>query len=135
MIAHFFNPQILLITCDNASANDTMITHLTKILDAFPGSANHTCCFAHILNLVAKCIMKQFDTPKKPQKKRKNKLSFKAELDVLEDELSEDNDLDGEIKNEKDEGGNDTDEGHDDDNDQMDMRIWQQRRLRSWSRV
>ena len=42
-----------------------MITHLAKIVEGFPGSANRTRCFAHILNLVAKCIMRQFDRPGK----------------------------------------------------------------------
>jgi len=42
-----------------------MIDHLATLLDNYPGSANRTRCFTHILNLVAKCIMKQFDTPKK----------------------------------------------------------------------
>jgi len=42
-----------------------MIDHLATLLDNYPGSANWTCCFTHILNLVAKCIMKQFNTPKK----------------------------------------------------------------------
>ncbi len=42
-----------------------MIDHLATLLDNYPGSANWTRCFTHILNLVAKCIMKQFDAPKK----------------------------------------------------------------------
>jgi hypothetical protein len=41
-----------------------MINHLAEILNDFPGSANRTRCFTHILNLVAKCIMRQFDSPK-----------------------------------------------------------------------
>ena len=40
-----------------------MIEHLADILTEFPGSANRT-CFTHILNLVAKGIMKQFNAPK-----------------------------------------------------------------------
>ncbi|KAF8964442.1 hypothetical protein BDZ97DRAFT_1624243, partial [Flammula alnicola] len=53
--------QILSVTCDNASANNAMIDHLATLLAEFPGSANQTRCFTHILNLVAKCIMRQFD--------------------------------------------------------------------------
>ncbi len=49
-----------------------MITHLAELLPEFPGQANHTCCFAHILNLVAKCIMYQFDAPKKSKTKSFN---------------------------------------------------------------
>ena len=48
----------------NASNNDTMIEELANLLDNFPGAANQTCCFLHILNLVVKSIIKQFDLPK-----------------------------------------------------------------------
>jgi hypothetical protein len=33
-------------------------------LDDFPGSANRTWCFDHIINLVAKTITTVFDVPK-----------------------------------------------------------------------
>ena len=56
--------QILSITCDNASNNDTMITELANLLDDFPGPANQTQCFMHILNLIVKSIIWQFDLPK-----------------------------------------------------------------------
>lgn len=42
-----------------------MIDHIAEILEEYPGSANRTRCFAHILNLVAKCVMRQFDDPRK----------------------------------------------------------------------
>ena len=42
-----------------------MIDHLATLLENYPGRANRTRCFTHILNLVAKCIMRQFDKPKK----------------------------------------------------------------------
>jgi hypothetical protein len=41
-----------------------MIEELGKLLDDFPGSTNQTRCFAHILNLVVKSILSQFDVPK-----------------------------------------------------------------------
>ena len=41
-----------------------MIEELADLLDSFPGAANQTRCFTHILNLVAKSIIKQFDVPK-----------------------------------------------------------------------
>ena len=56
--------QILSVTCDNASANDTMIDKLAELVVAFPGHANRTRCFTHILNLVVKVILRQFDGPK-----------------------------------------------------------------------
>ena len=56
--------QLLSVTCNNAAPNDTMIDELAKLWEEFPGVANHTHCFTHILNLVAKSVMKQFDLPK-----------------------------------------------------------------------
>ena len=41
-----------------------MIEHLATLNEAFPGAANQTQCFAHILNLVAKSILYQFEAPK-----------------------------------------------------------------------
>lgn len=41
-----------------------MIDELSVLLEEFPGAANRTRCFTHILNLVAKSILKQFDLPK-----------------------------------------------------------------------
>ena len=56
--------QVLSITCDNASPNNTMIDELAVLLEDFPGAPNRTRCFTHILNLVAKSVLKQFDLPK-----------------------------------------------------------------------
>ncbi len=59
--------QILSITCDNASNNDTMVTTLgdSESLPSFSGQENRTHCFAHVLNLIAKSLLKQFDPPKR----------------------------------------------------------------------
>ena len=40
-----------------------MIEELEFLLDDFPGAVNRARCFTHILNLVVKSIMKQFDLP------------------------------------------------------------------------
>lgn len=56
--------QILSISCDNASNNDAMISELANLVEEFPGSANQIRCFLHILNLVVKSIIRQFDLPK-----------------------------------------------------------------------
>jgi hypothetical protein len=53
------------ITADNASPNDVMIDKLVDMLLNFSGQANHCCCFLHIVNLIAKTLLKQFDVPKK----------------------------------------------------------------------
>jgi hypothetical protein len=42
-----------------------MVEHLLTLVENFPGAANQTRCFTHILNLVAKSILHLFDGPKK----------------------------------------------------------------------
>lgn len=42
-----------------------MVEHLATLVENFPGAANQTRCFTHILNLVAKSILRQFDVAKK----------------------------------------------------------------------
>ena len=41
-----------------------MIDELATLVDNFPGSTNRTRCFTHIINLVVKSILQQFDVPK-----------------------------------------------------------------------
>ena len=41
-----------------------MVDKLAELVVAFPGAANCTRCFAHILNLVVRVILRQFDVPK-----------------------------------------------------------------------
>ena len=71
---------------------------MAKLLQTFPGAANRTRCFTHILNLVAKCIMKQFDTPKKKKGAEDNDndndndidaADLQVALDEIEDELED----------------------------------------------
>jgi len=38
-----------------------MIRELEKLVPSFTGFAGHTCCFLHIVNLVAKSLIRQFD--------------------------------------------------------------------------
>ena len=74
-----------------------MINHLATLLKAFPGLANRTRCFTHILNLVAKCIMRQFDAPKKRKgdsddvdEELEDATDLRVALDELEAELEAD---------------------------------------------
>jgi hypothetical protein len=53
---------MLSLTADNAAANDTMTTHLETLVPSFSGAPTRTRCFLHIINLVAKSILKQFDS-------------------------------------------------------------------------
>jgi len=41
-----------------------MIHELSNFLPNFPSATNQTCCFLHVLNLVVKSILQQFDIPK-----------------------------------------------------------------------
>ena len=85
--------QILSITCDNASNNDTMIAELANLLNDFPGPANQTRCFTHILNLVVKSVIRQFDLPKSKGDRilddaAKELLSLAGNIEFEEDELA-----------------------------------------------
>ena len=56
-----------------------MIESLTNIISHFPGAANHARCTAHIVNLVSKIILQQFDARKKTKglKKKSEKADDK----------------------------------------------------------
>ena len=47
-----------------------MIESLATIMNTFSGEANRARCLAHIVNLVAKIILRQFDMSKKKKKKQ-----------------------------------------------------------------
>ncbi|THV05845.1 hypothetical protein K435DRAFT_591465, partial [Dendrothele bispora CBS 962.96] len=53
--------QILCITGDNATNNDSMIQRLSRLLPNFPGEKHRIRCFAHSLNLIAKLFLRLFD--------------------------------------------------------------------------
>jgi hypothetical protein len=57
-------PKVLSITCNNTSCNNVMIAELVNFIANFLGQPNQTCCFLHIINLVAKSIIWQFDVTK-----------------------------------------------------------------------
>jgi hypothetical protein len=88
-----------------------MIEHLAALIESFPGAANQTRCFAHILNLVAKSILRQFEGPKK------GKVADDAarELAAVVDEMDVDNDEASDSGSN--ECGNECDDGEDDDED------------------
>ncbi|GBE82417.1 putative AC9 transposase [Sparassis crispa] len=56
--------KMLGVTADNATPNDVMIDELDDLIELFHGQANHSRCFDHIVNLVAKMLLRQFDVPK-----------------------------------------------------------------------
>ena len=56
---------MLAVTCDNTSNNDAMVDKLKYLVPSFSSTASHTHCFLHIINLVAKFLISQFDMNKK----------------------------------------------------------------------
>jgi len=76
-----------------------MIAELAEILETFPGSANRTRCFTHILNLVARSIIHQFDLPKSQADAALN--AADQELVDLAEELN-DEEMDGDLELEDD---------------------------------
>ncbi len=80
-----------------------MINALAELVDAFPGAANRTRCFTHILNLVVKVILRQFDVPKSKAGEALDvtsqalvDLAGDIEMEVaVMDERDDDNDDDG----------------------------------------
>ena len=53
------------MTCDNAANNDVMVEELMTLADGFSRPTAHTRCLLHIINLVAKSLLCQFDVKKK----------------------------------------------------------------------
>jgi hypothetical protein len=85
--------QVLSITCDNASNNDTMIAELVPLLPGFKGDENRTRCFAHILNLVVKRILSLFDDDSEDaaQSAEKRLQSLASAVDLESEDEDEDN--------------------------------------------
>ncbi|KAE9399637.1 hypothetical protein BT96DRAFT_755904, partial [Gymnopus androsaceus JB14] len=52
---------IISITCDNASANTSMLEKIAEILNEFRGKKAHVRCFPHTVNLTAKGVLKPFE--------------------------------------------------------------------------
>ena len=71
-----------------------MIAELANLLDDFPGPENQTRCFTHILNLVVKSVICQFDLPKSKGDKilddaAKELLSLAGNIKFEENELAQ----------------------------------------------
>lgn len=56
--------KMLSITADKLQ-NETLVADLADLDIHFAGDTNHTCCFLHTINLVAKSLLWEFNTPKK----------------------------------------------------------------------
>jgi hypothetical protein len=80
-----------------------MIAELVNLLANFPGEPNQTQCFLHIINLVAKSVIRQFDVTKGKVDVALNKaeqalhvLAEGIDLENLETQGEQDDDGDGE---------------------------------------
>lgn len=62
-----------------------MVEALKDQLEIFPGDSNCTWCFAHVINLIAKSVIQQFDIPKTKGNKSFDDVLW--ELMVLAEEL------------------------------------------------
>ena len=61
--------KILAITADNASNNETVVNKLEDMIPEFEGEMARACCFLHVINLVAKSLISQFDAHNMDQNK------------------------------------------------------------------
>jgi hypothetical protein len=104
--------QILSIACDNASANDKMITTLARTLPRFAGEKSRVRCFLHIVNLIAKATIRQFDAS------RHRSGGLEVDLDdEHEEEEAEDSEQGGGDEADDDSDDSDGDDGDDGDGD------------------
>ena len=79
-----------------------MVKELEKTLVNFPGEASRTRCFCHIINLVAKSVITQFDAPNKKQ--AINVLANLAEEIEVEEEMQQIEDMQENKDTDDDEG-------------------------------
>jgi len=91
-----------------------MIEELANLLDNFSGTANQTRCFTHILNLVIKSILLQFDLPK-----GKGKANIADEILKLADGLELEEEISAKEGEEGEEGDDDNVEGWVDERGEM----------------
>ena len=88
-----------------------MVEELANIIDDFPGPVNQTRCFLHVLNLVVKSIMRQFDLlkSKKTSGDNDNNSLDQATRELLS--LAGDINLEEQIMADGDEADDDDDDG------------------------
>ena len=109
------------MTCDNASSNDWMIESLGARLVEFPGPANRARCFTHILNLVVKSIMYQFDVSSERSGADNGATRELLRLagDIETEELDTQDELEDSPQEQEEGPRNDNDEGFVDERDNM----------------
>lgn len=71
--------------CDNASNNETTVTQLTRLIPDFLGPKGRIRCFAHTINLIAKAIIRLFESEKHANE-NSEEVAEEENTDVEEDE-------------------------------------------------
>ena len=94
-----------------------MIESLATMMSHFPGEANRARCLAHIVNLVAKIILCQFDMSKRKEKNKNDEPNNLPELPGEKDGNETDNNEDGELARVLDKEEKEMDEADDEDED------------------
>lgn len=79
LLEYGLRDQILTITLDNASNNDTMVAKLIE-LGILHSNEHHVRCFAHVLNLVAKSAILSFEDKVLPVRKLLEKIKYSQNL-------------------------------------------------------
>jgi hypothetical protein len=90
--------KFLAITCDNASANNSMVDELFVTVNGFLGDAARMHCFLHIISIVAKTLLKQFDLPPKKKEDRKTLSTLDQELYTLAEGIEEEMQMKAELE-------------------------------------
>lgn len=99
-----------------------MIDELENLLTEFSGAASRTRCFAHIVNLVAKTVIRQFDMPNAMDKTLANKVLIK--LRSLADGIEAEEQITRASESKEDDDDNDNDdnvEGWVDEREEMEQ--------------
>ena len=110
--------QILALTADNATNMDTLSDNLKEQVPSY-SRVNRTRCFTHILNLVAKSLLRQFDVTPNSKGLNDDDGDARNELSAAEKELL---DLANDINQEEltmaqQDNANDNEDGAEDDED------------------
>ncbi|PIL31003.1 hypothetical protein GSI_05696 [Ganoderma sinense ZZ0214-1] len=87
------NEKEVHITCDNASNNDKMIKELVELLLGFDGERSHVRCFLHVLSLIVKALLHEFNSSKPTTRRSATRARGKpAEDDNADAEEDEEDD-------------------------------------------
>lgn len=89
------------LACDNASPNDVMVDILGDHLEEFEGTLGRVRCFAHVINLVVKTLLCQFEVPKSKQRTER---VDKEEDELLQLVAEDDDGVDGDTDDNLDDG-------------------------------